>query len=126
MMIFLVLYTTSLVVIIGLAWRLEWKILLLIFFSCYSIGILFKSVLFKRPSSFTGLCKRSNDWFVYSAAKDWQLIKLAANNCVVLSWIIILQFKIEENNQVGTLCLLIDSLQVDDFRRLKVNLRLGR
>lgn len=126
LIVFLILFSISLPVIIFLPWSVEWKVLLIILFVLYSINILFKFVLFKMPSSYCALRKVSDDWFVYSLSEKWQLIKLSEHGCVVLSWVVILRFCVENNRHQKTLCLLADSLSANDFRRLKVYLRYGR
>lgn len=89
------------------------------------MALLFKSVLFKMSSSFTALRSVSNNWFIYSSTKEWQSIRLLTSQCVVLSWIVILQFRVGENKRIKTLCLLADNMAANDFRRLKVYLRYG-
>ncbi|AZS50873.1 hypothetical protein DM558_08795 [Entomomonas moraniae] len=125
LIIFLMLYSISLLVVMHLSWNIGWKVLFIILFTCHSMTVSVKSVLFKMSSSFTALRSISNNWFIYSSTKQWQPIKLLTSHCVVLSWVVILQFRVEESKRIKTLCLLADNMPMNDFRRLKVYLRYG-
>lgn len=119
-------YSLALLILMCLNWGIGWKVFFIILFTSYSIVILFNLVLFKMASSFKALRRISNNWFIYSPKKEWQSIKLLTSQCVVLSWIVILQFRVDEDKRIKTLCLLVDSMPINEFRRLKVYLRYVR
>ena len=122
---FVVLLTIALGVIAFLSLPSYWKIALVIVLLTYSARVFLKDILFGLPSSFTAIRKTSKNWFIYNEEKNWQVIKLCPDQCVVLSWGIVLVFFCGENNRRLNVCLLKSSFVFDDFRQLVVYLRYG-
>lgn len=89
----------------------------------YSINVVLRHILFSLSTSFTGLRKTANHWLIHNNRHGWQIIQLLPTECVVLYWVVILQFRVEGNNKRLTLCLPNDAMETNEFRKLKVFLR---
>lgn len=118
-----VLYGGALLVTFQLPLGIGWRVLIIIVLSCYAVWTFLKHILFVLPSSFIGLRRSSVGWFISSRNNDWQNIQLVRTGCIILPWVIILQFRVIGYWRSLTVCIPKDAMSPVEHRKLRVYLR---
>lgn len=124
-------------VVQALAWLAFWQadipvlLSMLGWLACagHATWVLPRSILLSHARAFQGLRHAHDGWQVWSEARGWQPVQIAADS-LALPQMIVLRFRLVAGRGAGWLtrsvCIPRDALAPDTHRRLRVLLRFAR